>query len=176
VVSSLVANGLVREDVEPLGLRDTRALDVEFHDLGVSTEEFIDRLVSRAVQLVHRVRVGIVPSGVGVDGLHFCMLIGEVRLGELPLDLDALPPKSELDCRPAVLGGDTAVVDDNVHLVLRPLGVGVDGKPLGLSERPEGGGRARALLIVGSVDDDVVFPRHLGAGLLLGGGGGGLLG
>ena len=118
VVLSLVANGPVREDVEPLGLRDTRALDVKFHDLGGSTEESIDRLVSRAVQLVHRVHVGIVPSGVEVDGLDFCLLVGEVRLGELPLDLDALPPESELERRLAVLGGDTAVVDDDVNLVL----------------------------------------------------------
>ena len=78
VVLSLVANGPVHEDVEPLGLQDTRALDVEFHDLGGSTEESINHLVSRAVQHVYRVRVGIVPSGVGVDGLDFCLLVGEV--------------------------------------------------------------------------------------------------
>ena len=96
VVLSLVANGPVREDVEPLGLQDTRALDVEFHDLGGSTEESIDRLVSRAVQLVHRVRVGIVPSGVRVDGLDVCLLVGEVQLGSFHSISTLFPPRASL--------------------------------------------------------------------------------
>jgi hypothetical protein len=52
VVSSLEVDDPFREDVEPLSLWDTRALDMEFHDLGGSPEESIDRLVFRAVQLV----------------------------------------------------------------------------------------------------------------------------
>ena len=66
--------------------------------------------------------MGIVPGGVGVDVLDLGLLVGKVGLGELPLDLDAFPPKSELDGRLTVLGGDTAVVDDDVNLVLRASG------------------------------------------------------
>ena len=37
---------------------------------------------------------------------------------ELPLDFEALPSKSKLEGRLAVLGGNTAIVDNDVHLVL----------------------------------------------------------
>ena len=33
----------------------------------------------------------------------------------LPLNLDALPSKNELDGQLAVLGGNAAIVDDDVH-------------------------------------------------------------
>ncbi len=78
VVLSLEVDGPFCEDVEPLSLWDTLALNAEFHDLGGSPEESIDRLVSCEVQLVHRVCVGIVPGRAGVDGLDLGLLVGEV--------------------------------------------------------------------------------------------------
>ena len=81
------------------------------------------------------------------------------------------PPRASLKSRLTVLGGNTAIVDDDVHLVLRALGVGVDGEPIGLSQCPEGGGQrlAQALLLVRGVDDNKIFPRCLGAGPLCAG-------
>ncbi len=91
---------------------------------------------------------------------------------KLPLDTAGIPPVIRGNNKLLRLGGHTAVVEDQVDVVLGPPGVGVDREPLeGLGQevlhRPFGG--ALLCLLWGGVEVDEVLPSCLGATLLFGG-------
>ena len=175
---SLVGDLLLRWHVPHLHARIARALDVELDELGGATMESVDSTDSSFRHELHGVAVSGVAGGVLLDSLDGGLEVGEEPLVQLPLDAQHPPPGKEGDLRLCVLAGHAALMEDDVDLVLVPLGIGVDGVPTnGVDGEAR---RSGALLLLGrSINDNRLIARRLlacllGSGCLLLGGGGGI--
>jgi len=133
--------------VKHLDLGVPRAFDVELDQLGGAVMVSLYCADPSVHHELHGVAVPNVAGGVLLDSLDGGLEVGEEPLVHLPLDAHHPPPGKEGDLRLCVLWGHAALVENDVDLVLVPLGIGVDGVPTNGVDREAS--RSGALLLLG---------------------------
>ena len=127
---SLEGDVIVRRHVVSEGVWHARALVLKVDHLRDRLAALLNGVHPGGLHVVLGTAVPTVPRRILGD-LLLCRLDGSKKLlGELPLKPKCLPPLVEGDVRLLALHGHTAVVEDDVDVVLGLLRPGVDGVPL----------------------------------------------